>query len=210
MLIVEDAMQKNLLPKIPIYIDGMIWDINAIHTAYPDFLNSTIKQKIFAGENLFSSDVFKRIGSSQERKEVFEGGSCVVLATSGMLNGGASVEYFREFASNKNNAIIFVCYQGMGSLGRQVQEGLKETTVINDGRKETVVVNMEIITNAGLTAHSGRNELLAFVNHCSPRPKRIIVNHGESSKCLDLASTLYKLNHAETNAPRNLETLRLR
>jgi hypothetical protein len=210
MLILEDAMQKNLLPKIPIYIDGMIWDINAIHTAYPDFLNSTIKQKIFAGENLFSSDVFKRIGSSQERKEVFEGGSCVVLATSGMLNGGASVEYFREFASNKNNAIIFVCYQGMGSLGRQVQEGLKETTVINDGRKETVVVNMEIITNAGLTAHSGRNELLAFVNHCSPRPKRIIVNHGESSKCLDLASTLYKLNHAETNAPRNLETLRLR
>ena len=210
MLILEDAMQKNLLPKIPIYIDGMIWDINAIHTAYPDFLNSTIKQKIFAGENLFSSDVFKRIGSSQERKEVFEGGSCVVLATSGMLNGGASVEYFREFASNKNNAMIFVCYQGVGSLGRQVQEGLQETTVINDGLKETVKINMEIITNAGLTAHSGRNELLAFVNHCNPRPKRIIVNHGESSKCLDLASTLYKLNHAETNAPRNLETLRLR
>jgi KH/beta-lactamase-domain protein len=210
MLILEDAMQKNLLPKIPIYIDGMIWDINAIHTAYPDFLNSTIKQKIFAGENLFSSDVFKRIGSSQERKEVFEGGSCVVLATSGMLNGGASIEYFREFASNKNNAIIFVCYQGMGSLGRQVQEGLKEVIMMNDGRKETVVVNMEIITNAGLTAHSGRNELLAFINHCNPRPKRIIVNHGESSKCLDLASTLYKLNHAETNAPRNLETLRLR
>jgi len=210
MLILEDAMQKNLLPKIPIYIDGMIWDINAIHTAYPDFLNSTIKQKIFAGENLFSSDVFKRIGSSQERKEVFEGGSCVVLATSGMLNGGASVEYFREFSSNKNNAMIFVCYQGVGSLGRQVQDGLKETIVMNDGRKETVEINMEIITNAGLTAHSGRNELLAFVNHCNPRPKRIIVNHGESSKCLDLASTLYKLNHAETNAPRNLETLRLR
>jgi len=210
MLILEDAMQRNLLPKIPIYIDGMIWDINAIHTAYPDFLNSTIKQKIFAGENLFSSDVFKRIGSSQERKEVFEGGSCVVLATSGMLNGGASVEYFREFASNKNNAMIFVCYQGVGSLGRQVQDGMKETNVMNDGRKETVTINMEIITNAGLTAHSGRNELLAFVNHCNPRPKRIIVNHGESSKCLDLASTLYKLNRAETNAPRNLETLRLR
>jgi len=210
MLILEDAMQRNLLPKIPIYIDGMIWDINAIHTAYPDFLNSTIKQKIFAGENLFSSDVFKRVGSSQERKEVFGGGSCVVLATSGMLNGGASVEYFREFASNKNNAMIFVCYQGVGSLGRQVQDGMKETVVMNDGMKETVNINMEIITNAGLTAHSGRNELLAFVNHCNPRPKRIIVNHGESSKCLDLASTLYKLNHAETNAPRNLETLRLR
>jgi KH/beta-lactamase-domain protein len=210
MLVLEDAMKKDLLPKIPIYIDGMIWDINAIHTAYPDFLSSTVRQQVFQGENPFVADIFKRIGSSQERKLVIEGGPCVVLATSGMLNGGASVEYFREFASNKNNCILFVCYQGAGSLGRQVQEGIKELKMMNEGIEEDIKVNLEVHTLYGFTAHSGRNELLGFMNRCTPKPKRVIINHGEVSKCLDLASTIYKLNRCETNTPRNLETLRLR
>jgi KH/beta-lactamase-domain protein len=210
MLVLEDAMKKGLLPKVPIYIDGMIWDINAIHTAYPDFLSSTVRQSVFQGENPFVSDIFQRVGSSQERKLVFEGGPCVVLATSGMLVGGASVEYFREFAPNKNNAIFFVCYQGSGSLGRQVQEGLKEVKMINEGIEENVKIELEVQTLEGFTAHSGRNELLNFMNRCVPKPKRVIINHGEITRCLDLASTIYKLAHCETNTPRNLETLRLR
>jgi len=210
MLIIEDAMNQNLLPKVPVHIDGMIWDINGIHTAYPDFLSSNIRNQIFQDKNPFASETFKRVGSPAERKKVIEGGPCIILATSGMLVGGASVEYFRELADNKKNSIIFVCYQGVGSLGRQVQEGLKEVKMTSEGREEDVVVNLEIHTIDGLTAHSGRNQLLAFINRCQPKPKRVIINHGEASKCLDLASTLYKLNRIETSAPRNLETIRIR
>jgi len=67
-----------------------------------------------------------------------------------------------------------------------------------------------VVTIPGLTAHAGRNELLEFANKSQPRPNRIIINHGEQSKCLDLASSIYKLHHIETNVPRNLETIRLR
>ena len=210
MLIIEDAIAQGKLPKIPIYIDGMIWDINAIHTAYPDFLAGSVRNSVFQDKNPFVSDIFNRVGSSQERKKVYEGGPCLVLATSGMLMGGASVEYFREFAGNKRNSIIFVCYQGIGSLGRQVQEGVTQVTMHNEGKEEQVKVNLEVHKIDGLTAHSGRNQLLAFINNCQPKPKRVIVNHGEASKCLDLASTIYKLNRIETSTPRNLETIRLR
>ena len=210
MLIIEDAIKQGKLPQIPVYIDGMIWDVNAIHTAYPNFLSGNVRNLIFQDQNPFVSEIFKRVGSSQERKLVFESGSCVVLATSGMLMGGASVEYLREFAGNKRNAIIFVCYQGVGSLGRQVQEGIKEVKMMNEGREEDVQINLEINTIDGLTAHSGRNQLLAFINKCQPKPKKVIVNHGEASKCLDLASTIYKLNRIETIAPRNLETIRIK
>ena len=210
MLILEDAMKLGKLEQVPIYIDGMIWDINAIHTAYPDFLSNRVRAQIFQDKNPFVSDIFKRIGSPAERKEVIEGGPCVVLATSGMLVGGASVEYLREFAGNKNNSILFVCYQGVGSLGRQVQEGIKQTTMIVEGKEEKVEINLEIHTITGFTAHAGRNELLAFFNNMRPKPKRIIINHGEVSKSLDLASALYKLNRIETNVPRTLETLRLK
>jgi len=210
MLIIEDAIKSGELPNIPVYIDGMIWDINAIHTAYPDFLSSYVRSQIFQDKNPFVSEIFKRVGSQTERKQVVEGGPCVVLATSGMLVGGASVEYFKEFASNKKNLICFVCYQGVGSLGRQVQEGLKETRMIVDGKEEIVEINLEVETIEGLSAHSGRNQLLAFINKCQPKPKKVIVNHGEASRCLDLASTIYKLNRIETSSPKNLETIRIR
>ncbi len=210
MLILEEAMKNNQLPKVPIHIDGMIWDINGIHTAYPDFLNTQIRRDIFQNNNPFISEVFQRVGSPSERKQVIEGGPCIVLATSGMLVGGASVEYFRHFASSKKNKICFVCYQGAGSLGKQVQDGVRQVQMNIGGKEEIIDVNFEVITIDGLSAHAGRNELLEFANRTQPRANKIIINHGEQSRCLDLASSIYKLHHIETNVPRNLETIRLR
>ncbi len=210
MLVIEDAIRTGKMKRVPVYIDGMIWDINAIHTAYPDFLSNKVRLEIFQDKNPFTSEIFSRVGSPQERKKVVEGGPCIVLATSGMLVGGASVEYFREFAGNKNNSLVFVCYQGVGSLGRQVQEGIRETRMMVDGKEERVEINFEINTLQGFTAHAGRNEIMSFFNNMNPRPKRVIINHGEISKSLDLASALYKLNRMETNVPRTLETLRLK
>ncbi|MBU2503787.1 MAG: beta-CASP ribonuclease aCPSF1, partial [Nanoarchaeota archaeon] len=210
MLIIEDAISSGKLPKIPVYIDGMIWDINAIHTTYPDFLSTQVRSSIFQDKNPFVSEVFSRVGSPHERRNVIEGGPCVVLATSGMLVGGASVEYLKEFAVNEKNSLVFVCYQGVGSLGRQIQEGISETKMMVNGREETVAINLEVQTVAGLSAHAGRNEIMSFFNNMRPKAKRIMLNHGEVSKCLDLASALYKTQRVETNVPRVLETLRLR
>ncbi len=209
MMIVDAAVKQGKLPNVPIYVDGLVWDVTAIHTAYPEFLSSSLRTQIFQDKSPFTSGLFKRVGSPQERREVIEGKPCIILATSGMLVGGASQEYFKELADNKKNSITFVSYQGKGSLGRQVQEGLKEVRF--PGEKEEIVpVKLEVATIDGLTGHAGRNELLSFVNAISPTPRKIIIQHGEQSKSLDLASTLYKLHKIETNVPRNLETLRLR
>ena len=136
-----------------------------------------------------------------------EQGPCVILATSGMLVGGASVEYFKLLADNPKNMLIFICYQGTGSTGYKVQRGDKE--IMLNG-KEVVNVKMNIETIDGLTGHSGRNELLKFISNLSPTPKRVVINHGESSRCLDLASTIHKMQKIETNAPKNLESVRIK
>ncbi|MBI5803652.1 beta-CASP ribonuclease aCPSF1, partial [Candidatus Pacearchaeota archaeon] len=210
MLRVEEAIRTGQLPRIPVYVDGMIWDINAIHTAYPDFLSANVRNKVFQDNNPFVSDIFKRIGSAAERKQVLEGGSCIIIATSGMLVGGASVEYFRNLAEYENNVILFGCYQAVGSLGRQVKDGAKEVNLGKDYGNEKIKVNLRVETMYGLSAHSGRNELIQFINRMTPRPKKIIINHGELSKSLDLASTIYRSNRIETTVPKNLETIRLK
>ena len=210
LLRVEEAIRKGDLPKVPVYIDGIIWDINAIHTAYPDFLASSVRNKIFQNDNPFTSETFTRIGSAQERREVINGGPCIVIATSGMLVGGASVEYLKNFAENENNTLILSCYQGPGSIGRQIQEGATQVTIEDEQGTKTVEIKLRVELLSGFSAHSGRNELMNYIRNMKPRPKRVIVNHGEVSKSLDLASSIYKTTRIETTVPRGLETLRLK
>ncbi|HJN56832.1 MAG TPA: beta-CASP ribonuclease aCPSF1 [Candidatus Woesearchaeota archaeon] len=212
MVVIENMVRNGTLENIPVYIDGLIWDVTAIHTAYPEYLNSSIRKQIFhKDQNPFLSDIFKRVGSQKERMQVIEEtGSCVILATSGMLQGGPSVEYLRHLADNPKNSMIFVNYQGEGSLGRRVQRGEKEYSVTNGSKSEVVQIKLEVHTVEGFSGHSSRNQLLNFVSKCEPRPKKVIINHGESSKCLDLASTMHKNFRIETSAPRNLESVRIK
>lgn len=212
MLILEKAMREGALEKIPIYLQGLVWDVTAIHTGYPDFLNRNIRKNIFhKDENPFLSDVFKWVGSKKEQDFVLEeAGPCIIMATSGMMTGGASVEYFKRLADNPKNTLVFSCYQGEGSLGRKIQSGEKEFVMPTGGKPDIIKVNMEINTITGLTGHAGRNELTRFIYNLEPKPKKVIVMHGESSKCLDLASSLHKLNRVETTAPKNLEAVRLK
>jgi len=211
MLVLEEAMKAGKLPQVPIYIDGMIWHINAIHTAYPDFLSRNVRSEIFQDKNPFLSDTFKQVGSSQERRKVIEGGPCVVLATSGMLVGGASVEYLREFADNEKNGICFVCYQPPNGLGTQLLDGtVKEAKFDVNGKIEKAPIKLQVHVVDGFSGHSYRNQLQAFINNINPKPKKIIINHGEISRALDLASSLYKTYRIETVVPKNMETIRLR
>ncbi|MBU90500.1 beta-CASP ribonuclease aCPSF1 [Candidatus Woesearchaeota archaeon] len=212
MVVIEDMVRRGVMDKIPVYIDGLVWDVTAIHTAYPEYLNNTIRKLIFhKDQNPFLSDIFKRVGSQEERMQIIEEtGPCVILATSGMLQGGPSVEYLKHLADNKKNSMIFVNYQGEGSLGRRIQRGEKEYTVSNGKNSGIVQIKLEVHTVEGFSGHSSRTQLLNFVNKCEPRPKKIIINHGDSSRCLDLASTLHKNFRLETTAPRNLESVRIK
>lgn len=211
-ILVEKLVREGLIPAIPVYIDGMVWDITAIYTAYPEFLNSTVRQQIFHRDNNpFLAENIKRVGSQKERQQIIEeGGPCVLLATSGMLVGGPSVEYLKQLAGDKRHSLVFSCYQGEGSLGRRIQRGEREIMMsAGANRQEVMKINMEV-HRIEISGHADRKELMAFVQRCNPRPKKILVNHGESSRCLDLASSIHKQFRIETLAPRNLDAVRIR
>ena len=210
MVMVEQLMREKKIPEVPVYIDGIIWDVTAIHTTYPEFLNAQIRKQIFHKDNNpFLSEIFKRVGSGKERQVVIEGGPCIVLATSGMLVGGPSVEYLKAFADNPKNTMIFSSYQGAGSLGRRIQNGEREINFKNGQKNEICEIKMQIY-KLEISDHSDRKELMNFVGKLSPRPKKIMLNHGESSRCLDLGSSLHKMYRLETSAPRNLDAIRVK
>ncbi|MDP7610312.1 MAG: beta-CASP ribonuclease aCPSF1 [Candidatus Woesearchaeota archaeon] len=211
MIMIANMVKDKEVPPFNVYIDGMVWDVTAIHTAYPEYLNHIIRKQIFhKDENPFLLDVFKRVGSQKERTQVIEEeGACLILATSGMLVGGPSMEYLRNLASNPKNSLVFSCYQGEGSLGRRIQRGDKEIFFKNGAKQETCEIKMQV-HKLEITNHSDRRQLMNFVYKCEPRPKKVIVNHGENSRCLDLASSLHKQYRIETSAPRDLEAVRIK
>lgn len=211
-LVVEELVRTKRIPTIPVFVDGMVWDITAIHTAYPEFLSKTVRQQIFQkDENPFLSDIFKRVGSQKERNQIIEEtGPCVILATSGMLVGGPSMQYFQRLIDNPKNCICFVCYQPEGGLGRRVLNGEKEFTFGVGQKAEVNPLKMRVEDIQGLSGHSNRKQLMNFVARLDPKPRKIMLNHGEASRCLDLASSLHKTYRVETSAPKNLETVRLK
>ncbi|MEK6969450.1 MAG: beta-CASP ribonuclease aCPSF1 [Nanoarchaeota archaeon] len=211
MIIVERLMREKLIPDAPVYLDGMLWDVTAIHTAYPEYLNRNIREQIFHKENNpFLSGIFKQVGSPKERKQIMlEEGSCLILATSGMLTGGPSVEYLKGLGEGKKHSLIFSCYQPPGSMGYRIRNGEKEIMVREEGKNQVLKINMEV-HKVEITNHSDRKQLMNYVKRCNPQPKKVIVVHGESSRCLDLASSIHKVYRIETVAPKNLEVIRIK
>jgi len=212
MIVIQQLMKDGRLPTVPVYLDGMIWEATAIHTAYPEFLNSNLRNIIFQrGENPFLSDIFNKVENSQMREDIITNNeSCIVLATSGMLNGGPVMEYLREWISKENNLLVFVGYQAEGTLGRKLQKGMKEMQILEQDKVVNVPVRIDIETVDGFSGHSDRKQLMAYVHNLHPRPERIIINHGEEGKCLDLASSIYRKFGIETKVPYNLETIRVK
>jgi hypothetical protein len=134
------------------------------------------------------------------------GDPCVVITTSGMLNGGPVMEYLKGLAPDARNALVFVGYQAEGTIGRRIQKGWREVPL---GGRETIAISMEIDTVDGFSGHSDRRELMNYIGHLQPRPEKIFTIHGDENKTIDLAVSLHKRYHIETHAPLNLETYRM-
>ncbi|MGC8647631.1 MAG: beta-CASP ribonuclease aCPSF1 [Candidatus Micrarchaeia archaeon] len=210
-LVLENYIANNPKYKmdVPVYLDGMILEASAIHTAYPEYLKESLRNKILNNRSPFESEIFEVIKG--ERSEIIEKGPAIILASGGMLNGGASLEYLRMLAEDPKNALVFVGYNSSNSLGRRIQNGLREVPLPDeDGKLMTVKINMNVATVEGFSGHSDRRQLMGFVENLRPRPKSVFTMHGEEQKCEDLARSIGRMLHVEARAPMNLDSIRLK
>ncbi len=212
LIVLEEYISKGFIDKVPIFIDGLISEATAIHTANPNFLSSDLREKILhQGKNPFLSDYFETVSAQEERLNIIKGGPCIIMATSGMLIGGPSVQYLRALAEDSNNSLIFVSYQVNGTLGSRIQRGFREFQYVDGkGRIQLVKLNLKTFTLEGFSGHSSRSQISQFLRRIQPRPKLVIVNHGEESKVISMSTMIHKKLRKSTKSPKNLETLLLK
>jgi predicted metal-dependent RNase len=211
MIVLEEAMRKGKIPEMPVYLDGMIWEATAIHTAHPEYLNDDLRDRIFhEDENPFLADCFEQVDEgSEQRQEIRDGDPAIVLATNGMMAGGPVMEHLEYLAPDPENSLAFVGYQAEGTTGARIKSGRDEVRVpSSDGRSETVKIDMNVYSVDGFSGHGDRDELISFVEEMNPRPEKIFTVHGDEGKTKALASALYQKFNMRTISPMNLETHR--
>jgi uncharacterized protein len=211
MLVLDKEMREGRLIESPIFIEGMISEASAIHMSYAHYLGYDVRKSVFQGINPFQSSYFSVINGLSKRDEVFNDDSpSIIMATSGMLEGGPSVEYFKEISPKPQNKIIFVSYQINGTLGRRVLDGtISEASMVDkNGKMKVVPVRCQKQKIDGFSGHSDFNQILSFISRV--KPKRVLVNHGEKSKSENIASSIYSKLKIRSSVPDNRDIIKLR
>jgi KH/beta-lactamase-domain protein len=211
MLVIDREMREGRLIEAPIFIEGMISEASAIHMSYAHYLGYDVRKSVSQGVNPFQSEYFTAVNGYGRRDEVLnDENPSIIMATSGMLEGGPSVEYFKEIAPNSLNKIMFVSYQINGTLGRRVIDGrITEASMLDEkGKLKVIPVRCSTQKIDGFSGHSDFNQILSFVSRV--RPKRVLVNHGEKSKSENVASNVYSRLRIKSMVPDSREIVRLR
>ena len=212
MMVIDHYMKSGEMVEAPVFTEGMISEASAIHESYPEYLARELKQKILeTDDNPFDSEYFTNIEHADAREEPMrDDSSCIILATSGMLEGGPVLEYFKNIAPDKKNKVLFVSYQVNGTLGRRVLDGSKQATMLGkEGKVEIVTINCGVEKLDGFSGHSDYNQLMSFVQRLRPKLRRVLVNHGERSKSKNLAMNIGRMYKVPAHFPQVQEAIKL-
>jgi len=212
MLVIDHYMREKKLVEAPIFIEGMISEATAIHIAYPEYLSRELKYKILEEEaNPFNSEFFTVVEHPSNREEALREGGAIIMATSGMLEGGPVIEYFSQLANSEKNRVLFVSYQVQGTMGRRVLDGSHQVSLLGEGGKIRVIdVNCQVNRIEGFSGHSDYNQIIRFVQKLRPKLQQIFVNHGEKRKCETMAYTLSRMFKIPVYHPSVEEAIKIR
>ena len=184
---IHKLMDSKELPTMRIYLDSpLALKVTEIYRRMKKDFNeeATVdsrKHDIFNFQGLRISD-----SSEQSRLIAKEPNPKVIMAGSGMSNGGRIVHHEAEYLGDSNNTILFLGYQAVGTLGRKISEGLKEVDI--NGQKIKVKAKIEHID--GYSSHKDSDHLIEFVNDTAATVKKVFVVMGETNSSLFLVQRL--------------------
>jgi uncharacterized protein len=189
-LILSRAMRRGEIPTFPVHIDGMVRAVNGVYGAFPDDLAPPVRRRVQKGEDPFYTDSITAVAVPDDRERILEGPPCCIIASSGMLIGGASSYYAERLAGDPDNLIAITGYQDEESPGRALLDLAKATepedrTLRLNGKKVAVACRVEPYS---LSAHADAGELGAIVRRLAPEAVYLV--HGDDDARAALSRTM--------------------
>jgi metallo-beta-lactamase family protein len=186
---INDMVEGGKIPRIPVFLDSplAIKLTGVYQSAPPELLGKHINEDLHTDKNVFDFEGLSMTSSTEESKQIFKvPGPKVIIAGSGMSAGGRVIHHERHFLEGPENFILFVGYQSPRSLGREIQNGVKEVQIF--GKKVKVKAKVDSIS--GYSSHADRDQLLDFVEASAETLKKVFVAMGEPKSSLFLAQRI--------------------
>lgn len=197
----ESYLRSKGLEKTPVYLDGMVNKVLRIYRHNAIYLKKEVQRRILTSDD----DPFKSehylVPTTRSRSDVFDQPTAVILATSGMLNGGPVLTYLEHLGPDEKNKLIMVGFQAQGTRGRLLLEGARHLEI----RGRVVDINLKV-DQAPFSGHSDHKELVEFARSVKGL-KNVFIVHGEEAKSLELQAALKKhLKNCRVEVPKLGET----
>jgi KH/beta-lactamase-domain protein len=211
LLVIDQYMRNKVMVEAPVFTEGMISEATAIHVSYADYLSRELRTKILEeGINPFKSEYFTEVEHPSNREEAYREGPAIIMATSGMLEGGPVLDYFENIAPSDKNKILFVSYQVQGTLGRRVLDGSSQASLMDQSGKIKIVdIRATVQKVEGFSGHSDYNQIIRFIGKLRPKLQVVLVNHGEKRKTENLAYAIQRIYRVPALHPAVQEAIRV-
>ncbi len=184
----NELVENGRIPRIPVFIDSpLAIKLTSIFQKYalnPDYFDAESLALEKKGDVIFNFPGLRFTLTTEQSKEINNiRGPKIIIAGSGMSQGGRILHHELRYLSDPKSAILFIGYQTNGSLGRQILDGAKTVKIFG----EEVNVNCKTKAIGGYSAHADQAKLMAWLNSAKSSLKKVFVVQGEEDQSFPLA-----------------------
>ena len=201
---IKDAKLVKSNPDFPVYIDSplakkattiFVGDLRG-------YLDEEALELVQDGTHMFNFSNLRMTETSEDSKALnLDMTPKVIISASGMCDAGRIRHHLKHNLWRKESTVVFVGFQGEGTLGRSLLEGAKSVKLFG----EEIAVNAQIVNYKGLSSHADRDHLIAWIDAVKePKPQHVFVVHGDREVAPFFAKTLEGMGLA-AHAPQHTE-----
>jgi metallo-beta-lactamase family protein len=192
--VLDRLLDDGRIPKLPLYLDSpMASKASDIYRAFPGYYDEQTQRLLEAGESPLDYPDQHITNRAEDSKAIARASRPImIVASNGMLTGGRVVHHLRDIIGDPRAILLFVGYQGQGTLGAHLQAGATKVKI--DGQPHQVLCAVRSIS--GFSAHADESELLDWLRHFAAAPRRprlVFLVHGDPDAEAALAPRVAEL-----------------
>ena len=184
----KDLVKEGRVPPLPMYIDSpLALRATEIFRRHPECYDEETYRILTTEGDPFVAKYIRYVSSVHESQKLNTmKGPCIIVAASGMCEGGRVLHHLRHAIQNEDNIVAIVGFQAEHTLGRKLVEGWDVVPIFG----VPVPRRAQVVRFNGLSAHADRDDLLTYVRAINPLPSRVFIVHGEDRQAFALAAAI--------------------
>jgi metallo-beta-lactamase family protein len=211
--ILDELVRTGRIPHLPLFLDSpMASRATSVYRNHPEAYDDETRALLASGDSPLEYPGQAFTDSVEQSKAIRNAARpFMIVASSGMLTGGRIMHHLKDFLPDPASTLLFIGYQGEGTLGRHLQDGARTARI--DGRE--IDVRCRVRSISGFSAHADEHELAAWLRRFAEArgddaPKTVFVVHGDPDAAEAFATTIRSELRLDAHVPAHGERVILR